>query len=122
MASQDEIDQFRREALALQIPASVVDIMLDRGLVPFGKNYLQATLGWDCEAYGPEGRGFDALCFFARPGERSCADPDQCHEKMTAERQRIFDRIMEQAAKGDPTAAYLAREFTDPSQLLGGGA
>jgi len=39
---------------------------------------------------------------------------------MTEERQRVFGRIHELAAAGDEVSAFLAEEFTDPEQLLGG--
>lgn len=78
------------------------------------------TGDFDCEAYGPEGREFGALCFTAGPGERSCQSPGECHAVMDAERMRVFRRISEMAAAGDPVAAYLAGEFTSPDQLLGG--
>jgi len=78
---------------------------------------------FDCEAYGPAPEmGVAALCFFANPGSRVCAGPSVCHTRMTAERQRVFARIQEMAAAGDPDGAYLAGEFTSPDQLLGGGA
>ena len=76
---------------------------------------------WDCEAYGPEGREFGALCFLA--GElhvRVCDSQGECHTVMYAARQNVFRKIQENAAAGNPTAAYLAEQFTDPSQLLGG--
>ncbi len=76
---------------------------------------------WLCEAYGPEGREHGVLCFIAEPGERACASQAECHEVMTAERQRVFRRIQEGAAAGSPDMAYLAGEFTSPGQLLGGG-
>jgi hypothetical protein len=79
------------------------------------------SAGWDCSAYGPEGRQCDALCFFADPGKRSCASPEECREKMTAERQRVWQRIQDGAARGEPDMAYLAGEFASPEQLLGGG-
>lgn len=77
---------------------------------------------FDCEAYGPDGREVGALCFFA--GElhaRVCISPAECHDAMAAERQRVFRRIRERAAEGDPDMAYLAEVFTSPEQLLGGG-
>ncbi len=76
---------------------------------------------FDCEAYGPEGRRMNALCFVAEPGRRACVSQDECHKVMTAERQRVYARIQEGAAAGDPDMAYLAGEFTSPEQLLGGG-
>jgi hypothetical protein len=86
-----------------------------------GKQPPPAGLGWDCEGYGPPA-DTGALCFFADLGKRECASPAVCHSRMTAERQRMFDRIQEQAAAGDQTAIFLASVFTDPGQLLGGGA
>lgn len=76
--------------------------------------------GWDCEAYGPGGRDFGALCFVAgEAGARVCWSPLECHLTMAAERQRVWQLIQERAA-GDPDMAYLAGEFTEPEQLLGG--
>lgn len=75
---------------------------------------------WDCQAYGPEGRAADVLCFFAEPGRRLCATHDECLGRLAVERVRVFDRIHELAASGDPTGQYLADEFTSPGQLLGG--
>ena len=78
--------------------------------------------GWDCEAYGPDGREAGALCFLAgEAGTRVCASRAACSEAMTAERQRVFSRINELAAAGDPVCAYLAEEFSEPGQILGGG-
>ncbi len=75
---------------------------------------------WDCDAYGPEGRAMDALCFFADPGERRCGTAEMCRTLLAAERRRVFDRIGELATDGDPIGVYLAGEFTHPEQLLGG--
>jgi hypothetical protein len=79
------------------------------------------TAGFDCEAYGPEGRNFGALCFFAAPGKRGCMTAKVCAQLMNGERKRVFRTITEQAAHGDPDAVYLATVFTSPDQLLGGG-
>jgi len=76
---------------------------------------------WHCEAYGPDGARFGALCFAAGDGERTCADQAECGQVMTAERQRVFRAISERAAAGDPTMAYLEGEFSRPEQILGGG-
>jgi len=76
---------------------------------------------WDCEAYGPDGRKFGALCFLAEPGERVCASQAACHEAMDGERRRVYRRIQEMAAADDPAGAELADVFTDPGQILGGG-
>ena len=77
---------------------------------------------FDCDAYGPDGREVGALCFLS--GElntRVCASHAECTAAMTAERQRVFQRIQDGAARGDPDMVYLAGEFTSPEQLLGGG-
>jgi len=81
------------------------------------------TGDWPCDAYGPdpEVRAAGALCFFADTGKRLCASPEECREKMTAERQRVWQRIQDGAARGEPDMVYLAGEFTRPEQLLGGG-
>lgn len=76
---------------------------------------------WDCEAYGPEGTEIGALCFFSpEKGKRECASVQICHLRMTVERQRVYGRIQEMAAEGDPVGEYLAGEITSPEQLLGG--
>lgn len=78
--------------------------------------------GFVCEAYGAEGQEFGAVCFFSRKlGKRVCADQDECHQAMSAKRQEVFRRINEGAAAGNPEMEYLAREFTSPEQILGGG-
>jgi hypothetical protein len=75
-----------------------------------------------CEAYGPDGATFGALCFRSgETGKRVCADLPECHAVMTTERQRVYRRISELAAGGDETMAFLAEEFTRPEHLLGGG-
>ncbi|HWD80118.1 MAG TPA: hypothetical protein VG497_14580 [Kribbella sp.] len=74
--------------------------------------------GWDCDAYGPDlPPGLGDLCFYDQI-ER-CTSEAQCHLRMAGERQRVFRRINELAAAGDPTGEFLAGEFTNPSQLLG---
>lgn len=75
---------------------------------------------FDCDAYGPEGRAVAALCFFAGSGKRTCVSLAECREKMAAERLRVWRRIQEGAARGDPDMVYLASEFTAAEQLLGG--
>ena len=82
----------------------------------------QEAVAWTCEAYGPDGVDVGAVCFFTgQLHHRICGSQDECSRRMAAERQRVFDRIHEAAAAGDPTAAFLAGEFTSPDQLLGGG-
>ena len=79
---------------------------------------------WSCEAYGPAGAEYGALCFVAGElGARVCADAAECAGTMAAERRRLFQRINELAAAGDdPTFAELADEFGGPDELLGGSA
>jgi hypothetical protein len=79
--------------------------------------------GWMCEAYGPEAAEAGALCFVAEPGQRLCADPDECARTVAAERRRVFRRIQElSTTDGDvgEAAGYLESVFTNPDQLLGG--
>ncbi|WP_306358661.1 MULTISPECIES: hypothetical protein [unclassified Nocardia] len=75
---------------------------------------------WHCEAYGPEAAAAGALCFVADLHERVCRDQQQCHQTVAAERARIFQRINERAADGDPVMRYLAEELARPDQILGG--
>ena len=77
---------------------------------------------WACEAYGPEIADIGAVCFRSGElGKRVCADLDECRRSMRDQRQRVFRRINELAARGHEDAEYLAGEFTRPEQLLGGG-
>jgi hypothetical protein len=79
-------------------------------------------IDFNCEAYGPGQREAGALCFVSGDlGKRVCASQFECHVVMAAERQRVFRRIRELAAAGDPGMAYLAGEFSRPEQILGGG-
>ena len=75
---------------------------------------------WDCEAYGPAGKTIDARCFFTDPGARSCSTQAECRDRMAGERTRIYERIQNLAAAGDPIWQYLAEEITDPQQILSG--
>jgi hypothetical protein len=74
---------------------------------------------WFCEAYGPEGVEIGAVCFFGGVSNR-CGSEIECSYRMTGERLRIFDLIQAAAATGDDLMIYLAEQFTDPDQLLGG--
>lgn len=77
--------------------------------------------GWPCEAYGPVGMEVGAWCWLsAELRERVCHTVDDCGRTMEEERRRVFRRINERAAAGDPVAELLAREFSDPRKLLGG--
>lgn len=78
---------------------------------------------WPCEAYGPDGLEHGARCFLAgKLGERLCGTSIACGYIMAAERRRVFRRIQQLAAAGDPLGMELAAAFTDPDQLLGGEA
>lgn len=83
---------------------------------------FEAThIEWPCEAYGTKGLEIGALCFVGREGFRGCPSAAKCHEVMTEERQRVFNRIHRLAAAGIEDFVYLAQMFTSPDQLLGGG-
>jgi hypothetical protein len=77
---------------------------------------------WQCEAYGDAAAEIGALCFLAGAdlGTRVCNSPAECHQVMESERGRVYDRITQLAAAGDPVGVFLAGEFTAPDQLLGG--
>src|SRR3954451_2044649 len=67
---------------------------------------------WPCSAYGPEGLAAGARCFrSAEPGEWVCSSRAVCEDFMAAERQRVFRRINELAATGDPDFADLDAAF-----------
>jgi hypothetical protein len=77
---------------------------------------------WPCVAYGPEGLAAGARCFrSAEPGERVCSSRAECEDVMTAERQRVFRRINELAATGDPDFEALDAAFPSPADLLNAG-
>jgi hypothetical protein len=76
---------------------------------------------WPCEAYGPDGLAVGARCFVAGElGRRVCGSAADCAEVMGAERRRVFRRLQELAAAGDPVAVELAEAFGTPDGLLGG--
>lgn len=76
---------------------------------------------WPCEAYGEAGLDVGARCFRAAElGARLCADAGECAALMGDERRRVFRRIQEWAAEGDPVAGLLAEDFPTPESLLGG--
>jgi hypothetical protein len=74
---------------------------------------------WDCEAYGPEGRLFSALCFFSKGG-RICASAADCAVAMAIERRRVWQAIHDGARAGDPDMIFLARSFPTPETILNG--
>lgn len=92
------------------------------------------TRPWDCTAYGPQPPAIpEPLCFFAAPTKPvdpevafvvnagtgpACTSLGECRARMSAERQRLYLRIQEQAAAGDALSQDLAAEFTNPDQLL----
>ncbi len=76
---------------------------------------------WDCEGQPPGGSAIGALCFIAELGVRVCDSPAACARAMTAARQRLYARISELAAAGDPVGAYLEQEFPGPPALWAGG-
>lgn len=78
------------------------------------------TGDFDCTAYEPAAREAGALCFIAELGKRACPSLEDCRKVMAAERQRVFSRIQEMAAAGDEAGVYLAGEFSEPGQILGG--
>lgn len=78
---------------------------------------------WRCHAYFGKDDDPDELpselrdlCFFQEI-ERCTTEP-QCLSRMESERQRVFRRINELAAAGNPTGEFLEGEFTSPDQLL----
>jgi hypothetical protein len=83
-----------------------------------GRRRAMYEVPWVCEAYGPDGLEFGAVCFVGDLNRRVCESAGECHAVMTAERRRVFDRIGELAAEGDPTGVFLAGEFASPDQLL----
>lgn len=70
--------------------------------------------GWDCEAYGPDLPG--EMCFFEATSR--CGTEGECRDRMAGERQRVFRRIQELGAHGDPVWADLSEDFANPDELL----
>lgn len=76
---------------------------------------------WPCEAYGQEAMKHGALCFASAELDVCvCSSPSACHRLVESERRRVFQRINELAAAGDPIAEDLAESFPAPNDLLGG--
>lgn len=76
---------------------------------------------WPCEAYGPEGAEFGAICFMsAVPGTRLCKTAEMCGLQMAAQRRDAHARMHALAERGDPVMQYLASEFPTPDMLLNG--
>jgi hypothetical protein len=74
---------------------------------------------WACEAYGDDGADVGARCFVSGAlGVRSCESRQVCAGVMADERRRVYRRMQELAATGDPVMVDLAAEFTRPDQLL----
>jgi hypothetical protein len=79
------------------------------------------TAEWPCEAYGPEGAEFGAICFMsAVPGIRLCKSAEVCAAQMDGQRRQAHARIQALAERGDPVGQYLAGEFPTPDMLLNG--
>ena len=75
---------------------------------------------WACDAYGAEGGEVGAMCFGSpTTGERVCESLAECMAFMATERQRVFRRVSERAAAGDPVAEMLEAEFAGPDEILG---
>lgn len=75
---------------------------------------------WPCEAYGPDGLALGLLCFRAHQGARKCPDQGTCTAMLDAERNRLWEHIVDGAAHGDPTLTFLRRHIDGPAELLGG--
>lgn len=75
---------------------------------------------WPCEAYGAGGLEVGARCFVADLGDRLCLSRAECGEIVAESRARLFARINELAAQGDPTGIFLAREFPTPQEIFKG--
>lgn len=81
---------------------------------------MSGTTSWTCPAYGPEGVRVGAVCFFGRPGERSCLSEIQCRLSLSAERDRVWTRINELADAGEQEFVFLRKSIGGPDELLGG--
>lgn len=79
---------------------------------------------WACEAYGADVPAPLVGVCFVEAAQPRCPGPRTCHAVMTLERQRLWDRLHQQAYGPDPDAAAVARQvlagLTGPDELLGG--
>lgn len=81
---------------------------------------VAVTNEWACDAYGPDGAAIGALCFRSpTTGVRVCESLAECTTFMATERRRVFRRVSELAAAGDPVAEMLDAEFANPDEILG---
>lgn len=83
-----------------------------------GTNGAGEGTDWPCAAYGADGLAHGARCFRAEPGERVCASRAECEAVLDAERKRVFRRINELAAAGDPDFENFDAAFASPGDLL----
>jgi hypothetical protein len=106
----------------------LVPISCYRCLGTSNRRITMTDTTWPCEAYGEDGLRFGAYCFTGagtgNAAERTCATPDVCHTRMTAERERLWTRLQIMAEKGDAEDRVIAREvlrgFSGPDDLLRG--
>jgi hypothetical protein len=80
---------------------------------------MTETAPWDCEAYGPEGTKYGALCFRREVG-RACATTGECHDLMESERERVWHRLRALRFTGDEFAAAMLVDIKGPADLLNG--
>lgn len=74
---------------------------------------------WACVAYGKDladRMGVSQVCFFP---STPCISADECTDRMTGERQRLYRHMQERAAV-DPLWAEIAEPFGVPDRLLNG--
>lgn len=86
------------------------------------RRYVEATEitgpadAWACVAYG---RVPAFACFFSEVG-RVCRSDQECETSIAAERQRVWRKIEEGAAAGDPYMVAMSKEITGPDDIFGG--
>lgn len=68
---------------------------------------------WRCAAYGDDG---PEGCFVGF--DDPCVSRQQCEDRVSGVRQRVYRGIQERAASGDPTMARLADDYTTPDDIL----
>lgn len=66
---------------------------------------------WPCEAYGPAGLEYGAVCFMSgQLHRRVCGDPAVCAREMWSYRRRVWDRLTAMAVT-DTEFGTIAREL-----------
>lgn len=87
------------------------------------RRYVEATeitgrapKHWHCEAYGVQ--SMTEWCYFQEGPD--CATEQICATNMTAERKRIYNKLVDDAADGDENSRWLITQIKGPDEILNG--